>query len=328
LLRVSLNAIDSGLADFDLYVKAGSPPSQSDFDCKADGPNQFGFCEKSAPATGKWYILVNRFAGSGPYQTTATLFGTDCSSPGQEGQPCDDGNACTQGDVCSGGVCSGTAVTNGAPCEDGNDCTNDACQAGVCTSVPLTGTPCSDGSLCTRNDICQAGTCVAGAAPATDCKQSLVPSRSSLLINDSGNNRDKLVWKWARGQSSTLTDFGNPTTSSTFALCLYDEGGATPKLLAEKVIPTGGGWEQVTSGFQYLDRDAVANGFSKIFLKTGSDDDAKIIVHGKGPNLDVAALGVDQLSSVRVQLVNENACWEARFANTSGGPREFKGRGD
>ena len=42
LLRVAMNAVDDGVSDFDLYVKAGSAPTTSVYDCGRFGPNQFG----------------------------------------------------------------------------------------------------------------------------------------------------------------------------------------------------------------------------------------------------------------------------------------------
>ncbi len=45
LLRVAMNAVDDGASDFDLYVKAGSPPTTSNADCTKEGPNQFAVCE-------------------------------------------------------------------------------------------------------------------------------------------------------------------------------------------------------------------------------------------------------------------------------------------
>jgi hypothetical protein len=328
LLRVSLNAIDNGLADFDLYVKAGSPPSPSSFDCAAAGPNQFGFCEFAAPAAGTWHVLVDRFSGSGPYQATATVFGIDCSLPGQEGEPCDDGNVCTVNDACVAGTCIGTPATDGAPCDDGNPCTSNSCQDGACESLPLTGAPCSDASMCTRNDLCQAGICVGGPAPAIGCKQSLTARRSVLLLKDKATDRDKLLWKWVRGESTTLGELGNPTLSSAFALCLYDDSDGTPELVAEKLIPTGGAWGTVSGGFKYVDPRGLNNGISKIVLKAGADQSAKITLRGKGNGLGFATLPVAQLDAVLVQLVNENACWEGHFTNTSSSPGEFRAKGN
>ncbi len=69
-----MNAIDDGIADFDLFVKRGSTPSPTDFDCAQTGRGQFGACEFSAPAAGTWYALADRFSGSGAYQLTTTTF--------------------------------------------------------------------------------------------------------------------------------------------------------------------------------------------------------------------------------------------------------------
>jgi hypothetical protein len=86
LLRVSMNASEERGNDFDLYVKAGSPPTPSDFDCRAFGVNQWGFCEFASPAATSWHVLINRFSGGGEYQATATVF----PAPGGLG-PCEDG---------------------------------------------------------------------------------------------------------------------------------------------------------------------------------------------------------------------------------------------
>ena len=77
LARITLNGEEGfGFNDFDLYVKQGSPPTTSDFDCR---PFLAGVtpeaCEFSSPAAGTWHILVNRFTGAGRFQTTVTLFG-------------------------------------------------------------------------------------------------------------------------------------------------------------------------------------------------------------------------------------------------------------
>lgn len=75
LLRVGMNAIDDGVANFDLYVKQGTPPTTTSFDCARIGSAQFGVCDFGAPAAGTWHVLVHRVAGSGSYQVTATRFG-------------------------------------------------------------------------------------------------------------------------------------------------------------------------------------------------------------------------------------------------------------
>ena len=71
LLRVVLNAESPEPSwDFDLYVKAGAPPTPSDFDCAFAEPGQFGGCEFPDPAAGPWHVLVTQVAEAGTYQVT------------------------------------------------------------------------------------------------------------------------------------------------------------------------------------------------------------------------------------------------------------------
>src|SRR5262249_19043816 len=52
VLRVTMNAVDDGFANFDLYVKAGSAPTTTDYDCQRNGTGQFAACEFDDPAAG------------------------------------------------------------------------------------------------------------------------------------------------------------------------------------------------------------------------------------------------------------------------------------
>ena len=96
LLRVTLNGADASqvrnqevLNDFDLYIKAGSPPTTSDYDCRDIGAAPYGFCEISNPVAGTWNVLVEQIEGSGTYQVTATTFAAaslcagDCNANGE-----------------------------------------------------------------------------------------------------------------------------------------------------------------------------------------------------------------------------------------------------
>lgn len=76
VLRIAMNAEDDGRRsnDFNLYVKAGSAPTVSDFHCRQTGSGQFAFCEFFNPKAGTWYISVDRVIGKGEYQIVATMF--------------------------------------------------------------------------------------------------------------------------------------------------------------------------------------------------------------------------------------------------------------
>jgi hypothetical protein len=86
MLRIALNGVPwSGQGGqttdaFDLYVRAGSAPTISQYDCRVANPTPFGFCEFTAPAAGTWSVLVKQVRGAGLYQLTATAFGQATSS--------------------------------------------------------------------------------------------------------------------------------------------------------------------------------------------------------------------------------------------------------
>jgi hypothetical protein len=120
-LRVALNGVDDGIANFDLYVKAGQAAGPTDYDCRAAGTGQFGYCAFDFPAPGPWHLLAQRRAGSGEYQLTATLIG---------GQPPVCGNAAREtGEECDG---SDDLACPGA-CEPSCRCANTCAEGEMVT---------------------------------------------------------------------------------------------------------------------------------------------------------------------------------------------------
>jgi Trypsin/Bacterial pre-peptidase C-terminal domain len=285
VLRVGMNANDDGLSDFDLYVKAGSPPTTSDYDCRAIGSNQYGFCEFQNPTPGPWYVMASRFAGAGTYQLTITTFGLDCSNPANDGVPCNDGNPCTSGDVCQSGSCSGSAV--------------------------LDDTPCDDGDACTQPDGCQAGVCV-GTVPV-DCKQPVQVGKTLLKLDDkTPDSRDKLSWHW-RGDDTLKAEFGTPTAGTSYVLCVYDETAGVPALVLRQTMPAGGAWKENRRGFRYRDSKLLYGGIKSLSLKEGLGGKASISVSGKGASLAMPSLPLNQDDDVIVRLLNGATCWETRY---------------
>lgn len=315
MLRVAMNAIDNGPSDYDLYVRFGSAPTTSVFDCKRDGTGQFGVCEFPSPAAGTWYVLVNRFSGAGPYQVTATRFGVDCAAPGSDGASCDDGNVCTDGDTCQLGACTGAPVVNGTPCNDGNVCTSpDTCQAGVCGGAALpNGTACDDGNPCSQPDVCQSGAC-SGTAPALSCR---LPQKSGAaylrLENRTPDTKDKLLWRWRNGAATTKAEFGSPTTTTPYTLCVYDEVSGTPVRKVLQQLAPGAAWKASTHGYKYRDNVLATSGIQSVQLKEGAAGKASIGVSGKSGTLGLPTLPLTQQPKVLVQLLNGTQCWEARY---------------
>lgn len=302
-LRVALNGHDNGGNDYDIYVRAGSPPTTSLFDCKADGSSMFGYCEIAAPTPGTWYVLVDRSSGAGTYQITATTFPSGLPGPGSDGQTCNDLNSCTSPDVCASSLCTSTPVMNG--------------------------TPCSDGSACTTLDDCQAGACSGTAQPLTMCKTTTAPGKALIFLKDSlVPTQDRLLWKWSHGAMTSSAEFGTPTTTTDYELCIFEESGGTPALFSRTTIPSGIGWGTTTSGFKFKNK-STGSGIHSIILKAGAAGAARITVKGKGANLAMPTLPLSQDPTVTVQLTNGTTCWEAQYStNIYNSTEQFKAKGD
>jgi hypothetical protein len=77
-LRLALNGQVTALAlvpnDFDLFVRANSPPAGSDYDCASTVVGPFEYCDFDNPRPGTWYATAAWYQGAGVYQLTATLF--------------------------------------------------------------------------------------------------------------------------------------------------------------------------------------------------------------------------------------------------------------
>jgi cysteine-rich repeat protein len=257
------------------------------------------------------------------------------------GPPCGDGildpgEACDDGNTAGGDCCSATctAEPDGGSCDDGEICTGgDQCAAGVCAGSPVVdGTPCDDGSECTA-DGCQAGSCVGVPEPADDCKAPTLPLKSQLVMKDKSPDKgDQVVWKWTKGEETTLPQLGDPTTTDDYELCVYGPG---PSLLFVGRIPAGGScadkpcWKTITGkGYAYKDKLRTPDGMEKLSLSAGIDGAAKISAKGKGDLLDMPALG-DLALPVEAQLHGAGQCWAATYStaivNTAA---QFKAKSD
>jgi YVTN family beta-propeller protein/cysteine-rich repeat protein len=224
-------------------------------------------------------------------------------------EECDDGNT-TDGDCCS----STCALETGQPCDDNDACTtDDACDANAaCTGGPPP--DCDDSDLCTQDSCDALLGCVNDDSPRGGCRE---PGKSLLLIkNQTDDGKDKLVWKWLKGDQVDAGELGDPTQDTDYALCLH--AGTTGSVVARYVVPAADPeWSQTGSGFKYNETTGSADGVQKALLKAGAPGKAKALAKGKGAGLtqfDLTTL----VEPVVAQLISSETetsgiCWTAVY---------------
>jgi hypothetical protein len=169
-------------------------------------------------------------------------------------------------------------------------------------------------------DRCDVDPVPCAPAPLLGCRLPSVPGKSPLVLKDSTfDAKDSVSWKWSRGSATTLADFGDPTTTEGYVLCIYD---AAPGVDFAASAPAGGAckngkpcWKASgTKGFKYGNAELTPEGVQKLTLLSGADGKAKIGFTGKGEPLRMPAL--DGLTfPLIVQLQGTHGeCWAATYA--------------
>lgn len=261
-------------------------------------------------------------------------FGADCSTSvcgdgtadlGCEG--CDDANA-TDGDGCDSNctvtACGNGIVTSGEACDDGNatdgdgcdgNCTATACGNGVTTS----GEACDDGNL-VGADGCDASCQLdCPSSPSMSCATAIGAKTSSLKLRDAdGSDRDSLKWKLKGLTGATLAGYGDPTSTASYLLCLYETAAGVPAVAAAAEIPSAATcgaadcWRSNATSWRFR---STASGSVKASLRAKSSGAGDIKVSAKGSPAFSSALPLDDDPSVTLQLRNSaGACWSAAFA--------------
>jgi DNA-binding beta-propeller fold protein YncE len=152
------------------------------------------------------------------------------------------------------------------------------------------------------------------SGPLTGCR---APGAGTMRIHETRG----IVWRWTRGADTSLQSLGDPTTTTDYALCVYDESGPTPALAMRALVPAGGDcvagvatcWSPATGGFRYRDPHRTPEGLFDLTLKSGGPGTARVTTRGTGTNLALPAMPLGL--PVRVQLQSSlGECWEATYS--------------
>lgn len=177
------------------------------------------------------------------------------------------------------------------------------------------------------------------ATPRTGCRAPFVASSGLLRLQDTtpgvAAKTDKLTWNWLKGAATAKSDFGSPLDSTGYDFCVYDETAGTPAMVlsahlgAGALCGTRACWKESTKGFKYTDSKMQNGAITSLALQEGADGKAKITLTGKGTNLGMPALPLQQENTVTAQLSNGTTCWEARYStSTRNDASEFKAASD
>jgi len=167
--------------------------------------------------------------------------------------------------------------------------------------------------------------------PQSGCRRPTAPRASSLkLQRRTPASRNRLTWKWSRGEATSTAAFGDPLAGTDYAVCLYDDAGLRARIDA----PAGGlcgtkpCWRAKSGGFRYTDPFLTPHGLQKMTLRPGAAGKAKLSLSAKGQLLVLPPPPLDP--PLLLQLVNDaGECWEATFSSAQTNTTEqVKARSD
>jgi len=136
---------------------------------------------------------------------------------------------------------------------------------------------------------------------------------NSFTVANAGTAQATLAWKWKKGTSTSLSDFGLPTGTTAYTLCVF-AGTASALIGSADILPDGQKWQPVAQrGFRFKDPSGADEGISKILLIGGAAGKAKILVKGKGNAALPIAPPYDLPLIVQLADNGSDACWSATF---------------
>jgi hypothetical protein len=158
--------------------------------------------------------------------------------------------------------------------------------------------------------------------PEQDCRVSITPRKSEVALGNSLKSaRDVMRWAWRKGVATTKTEFGSPTTTTSYALCMYHDGGGTQSLRLSASVPPAGVcgaracWRSTRHGFTFAAREPIPGGITSIKLKEGTTGRAAVTLSARGSTLAMPPLPFPADATVVVQLKSSTGvCWQTEHS--------------
>jgi hypothetical protein len=301
-----------------------------------------GHCEADAcvgPATATRTPTRTRRATATPSRTkTRTKTRTPSLTPTltvtatatQNNQPADTATASATQTATATGTATGTASATVTATGTSTTATQTPAPTGTATAttvstVTVTTTP---SATPTATPMCQ-------MTPRSGCRLPMSPRSWVLFLRDTAGHGDRFVWKW-RGVGETIEEFGDPLSTTSYAFCLY--AGTNQDRIMQAIAPAGGTcgarscWRQRGGRrYRYRNPDRTPEGVARIALRTRpSVTRASIVVAGKGENLTMPVLPLEQ--PLLAQLVQSDSprCWESTFSApaSKNSKRQFRDKND
>jgi len=225
------------------------------------------------------------------------------------------GSCRTDADCAGSATCEAQLVTAVATASDGDgDGVPDDADNCAETPNPAQADADADGI----GDACDLDPIPCPPASLVGCRVATQVGKSSLLLKDgTPDSKDTAVWKWTKGSATETADFGDPTTTTGYALCVYQPG---PTLAFAAGAPAGGTckgkpcWTPIkTKGFRYGDKLTTPQGLLAMTLKSGADGKAVVTVKGKGELLGMPALDTLAFPLVAQLQGTHGECWTTTF---------------
>ena len=135
-----------------------------------------------------------------------------------------------------------------------------------------------------------------------------------IKSNASDHSKDKLLWKWIKGAQLDQTALADPTSSASYALCVY--AGAGNALIADAALPPGARWSAIgDKGYKF--KGSSPDGLSLALLKGGAAGKSKALAKGKGTALPDPALPLTYPVTVQLKKDGSPLCLESSFTSAN-----------